>query len=342
MGSSSRPGRSRRLFGRLTATVAPPVRVVERRITPPRHALGYAPPMVQCPRCRQPWQVGHPCGVEERDGIPDLYVPAPEAGEDVAVTERVRLFYEERPFPDYRDTDDLGALVRKGRANGFTRDLDDAIPPRATVVEVGCGTGQMSLFLAVAGRSVVGVDLTWASLGLAESFRRKAGIPSAQFVRANVFRLPFADASVDVVISNGVLHHTANPRAGFAELARIVRPGGYVLVGLYNRYGRALLPLLASAHRKGTSAREKAWYNDQHLHPQESRHTADEVLGWLAEEGLTFVSASPPLELGAAPGPLFSPSSSGTPLGRFFAQLSWLPRAGDGGLWVTVAQKPLA
>lgn len=284
--------------------------------------------------CGSEWDVSH--------GIPDLYVPAPEAGEDVAATERVRLFYEERPFPDYRDTDDLGALVRRGRANAFTRALDDEIPPRASVVEVGCGTGQMALFLAVAGRRVLGLDLTWASLGLAEAFRRKAGIGSATLARANVFRLPLATGSVDVVISNGVIHHTANPRAAFAELARVVRPGGYVIVGLYNRFGRALLPLLGPTHARSAAtgdARAKAWYNDQHHHPLESRHTADEVLGWLDEEHMDFVSAQPPLVLGAEPGPLFTPASRATHIGRVLTQLTWLSRAADGGLWVTVARK---
>ncbi len=284
--------------------------------------------------CGQAWAV--------RDGIPDLYVPAPEAGEDVAATERVRLFYEERPFPDYRETDDLGALVRRGRANAYTRALDDGIPPRARVLEVGCGTGQMALFLAVPGREVIGVDLTWASLGLAEGFRRKAGINTAQFVRANLFRLPLADGTVDVAIANGVLHHTANPRAAFAELVRVVRPGGYVVVGLYNRYGRALLPLLAPSHARGAAtgdARAKAWYNDQHHHPLESRHTADEVLRWLSQAAVDFVSASPPLTLGVTPGAIFAPSSPGTAVGRVLAQLSWLSRAADGGLWVTVGRK---
>ncbi|MSP56464.1 MAG: class I SAM-dependent methyltransferase [Myxococcales bacterium] len=196
--------------------------------------------------CGGRWDLGH--------GIPDLYLAAPERGEDVAATERVRLFYEARPFPDYRDTDDLGALVRRGRANPFTRALDDEIPPRANVVEVGCGAGQMGLFLSVAGRQVLGLDLTWASLGLADAFRRAAGLLTVTLARANVFRLPLATGSVDVAIFNGVIHHTANPRAVFAELARVGRPGGYVVLGLYNRYGRALLPPLGPKHARSAGA----------------------------------------------------------------------------------------
>ena len=58
------------------------------------------------------------------------------------MTATVQAFYEQRPFPDYRDDDDRGSLLRRGRASGFTRELDDALPARAKVVELGCGTGQ--------------------------------------------------------------------------------------------------------------------------------------------------------------------------------------------------------
>lgn len=281
-----------------------------------------------------------PCGASwgGSDNIDDLYLAA-ASGEDTGVTDRVRAFYEERPFPDYRPDDDLGSLVRRGRANALTRALDDEIPVHSRVVEAGCGTGQLSLFLAVSGRPVIGIDLSLASLRLAEAFRRRAGIPSARLVRGNVFRLPIATDSADVVVSNGVLHHTADPAAGLRELVRVARPGGYVIVGLYNRYARFLLPFLAARHARGTSARDRAWYNDQHLHPHERRHTAGEVLGWLDAEGLEFISASPPLSLGATPGPLFSPSTPGTPFGRWITQLSWLSRAADGGVWITVARK---
>ncbi|MBM4365915.1 MAG: class I SAM-dependent methyltransferase [Deltaproteobacteria bacterium] len=298
--------------------------------------------MLACPICHKTFADGRcECRRDwtETGGVPDLYMPAPEAGEDVRLTERVRAFYEERPFPDYRPDDDLGSLVRNGRANPFTRWLDEEIPPRAKVLEIGCGTGQMSNFLGVAGREVVGLDLTMASLLRAEAFRRRAGLATVTFVRGNLFRLPIAPGSADVVIANGVLHHTADCRAAFRAVGRAVAPGGYLVVGLYNRYGRALLPLVRDEHAHGKTEREKAWYHDQHQHPVESRHTADEVLDWLAEDGFEFVNSCPSLSLGSETGRLFERHSPGTWLGRTLAQLSWVSRARDGGLWVTVGQK---
>ena len=67
-------------------------------------------------------------------------------------------------------------------------------------------------------------------------------------------------------------------------------------------------------------------------------YSVDEVLGWLDEEGLDFVSASPSITF-APEGALFEAQSRGWRLEHWLAQLSWLGRAADGGLWVTVARK---
>jgi SAM-dependent methyltransferase len=284
------------------------------------------------PRCEA-------CGADyqREGGVLDLFV---EAG-DGEVTRTVRGFYEAHPFPNYREHDDRGSLLRRGRSGDFTRALDEAIPPRASVVELGCGTGQLSMFLALAGRRCLGVDLSLASLQLAEAFRSKAGLDNLRFVRGNLFRPPVLPESADVVISNGVLHHTGDARGGFAQMVRLAKPGGYVIVGLYNRWGRLLLPLLRGRHREeARSARGEAWYLDQHHHPHETRHTADEVLGWLDEEGLEYVSTSPAITLGDPGGGPLEPQRRGGRLEHWAAQLSWLGRAADGGLWVTVARKP--
>ena len=299
--------------------------------------------MLGCPRCRTPWADGATAcgacgfGAVAHGGVLDLFLDRP-GGED-AVTPRVRAFYEDRPFPDYRADDDRGALLRRGRASGFTRALDDEIPPGASVVELGCGTGQLGLFLALAGRRVLGVDLTLASLQVAEAFRARAGLSSARLVRGNLFAPPVVPGSADVVICSGVLHHTGDPEAGFRSAVSLVRPGGYVVVGLYNRWGRLLLPFLRGRHRaRATDRRGLAWYADQHEHPHESRHTVAEVLGWFSAAGVSFVSARPGIVPGVGEGPLFKESDPGGGFGQLMAQVGWLGRAADGGLFVMVGR----
>ncbi len=297
--------------------------------------------MLACPGCRAPLStapgsVECSCGSswEQSEGILDCAI---ETSDSVSTT--VRAFYEERPFPNYRPEDDRGTLLKRGRANGFARALDEAIPLTAQVVELGCGTGQLPMFLGLAGRRCLGVDLCHASLLVAEEFRVRAGLDTVRFVRGNLFDPPVQPESADVAISTGVLHHTADARRGFSVLASLAKPSGYVIVGLYNRVGRALLPLMRSRHRaQADSERGDAWYHDQHHHPHETRHSVDEVLGWLDEEGLDFVSASPSITF-APEGALFEAQSRGWRLEHWLAQLSWLGRAADGGLWVTVARK---
>ncbi|MFN7147405.1 MAG: class I SAM-dependent methyltransferase, partial [Myxococcota bacterium] len=163
-------------------------------------------------------------------------------------------------------------------------------------------------------------------------FRSRVGLANVRFVRANLFRPPVAPGSVDVGLSSGVLHHTADPAGGFRALVDAVRPGGLVVVGLYSVTGRLLLPTLRSRHAKDTTRRGQAWYHDQHLHPHETRHFVHEVLGWMDTAGVRFVRAFPDISFGG-------PDVRGAAWEHWAKQLSWLGRAADGGLFVLVGRK---
>src|SRR5262249_49807808 len=153
-------------------------------------------------------------------------------------TEQVRRFYEAAPFPGYAPRDDFSALRARGQRSDFARQLDAAIPARATVLELGCGTGQMSLFLANGQRRVVGADLAGASLELAAEAAGQMGVRGVLFVETDLRRPGLGAQAFDVVCSLGVLHHTPDPAASFARLPRLVKPGGFLVVGLYNAFAR--------------------------------------------------------------------------------------------------------
>src|SRR5689334_8514870 len=174
------------------------------------------------------------CGThfDAPDGIPNLRLPVD------ARTELVRRFYERAPFPGYPPHDTLHALRARAERNAFARQLDRAIAADARVVEIGCGTGQMALYLARADRLVVAADLTRASLQLGAAAARGFGLDRVQFVETDLQRPGLRTASFDVVYSAGVLHHTPDPRASFARVAALARPGGLVIVGVYNRLAR--------------------------------------------------------------------------------------------------------
>jgi SAM-dependent methyltransferase len=93
-------------------------------------------------------------------------------------------------------------------------------------IDVGCGAGALALALAPLVREVVGVDRVPELLELA----RKRAPDNSQFVEGDATSLPFETASFDLAGTLRVLHHVRRPELVIAELARVTRTGGRVLV----------------------------------------------------------------------------------------------------------------
>ncbi len=103
------------------------------------------------------------------------------------------------------------------------------------VLELGCGNGADGVRFAAHGARYTGVDLTQAAVDATARHFAVAGQPGT-FQVENAERLSFADASFDFVYSYGVLHHTPDPERAFAEVYRVLRPGGTMLLMLYHRH----------------------------------------------------------------------------------------------------------
>ena len=95
-------------------------------------------------------------------------------------------------------------------------------------LDAGTGTGALALALAPLVRQVVGVDLVPELLE--EARRQSSDVSNLTFLEGDVTRLPFADGSFDLVTCARTLHHVARPELAVAELARVTRPGGQILV----------------------------------------------------------------------------------------------------------------
>jgi SAM-dependent methyltransferase len=303
---------------------------------------------------------------EISDGIPLLYVDeahallpsAPRKSKEDAVTHKVQDFYEDAPFPNYNNYDTLASFVRQANAGIFAQLLRKQIPLNSNVLEVGCGTGQLSNFLAATTMShVYATDATLASLRLGQKFCNNNSINGIRFIQMNLFVPAIRPASMDLVISNGVLHHTHDTRKAFMSIARLVKPGGYILVGLYNHIGRlrtdlrrALVRVLGQGvlvldpHlRKNLSPdKRRAWIRDQYFHPQERKHSFSELIGWFEEANVSFVSSIPKI-IGnfSADEDLFKPQDSGTALDRTMVEIGMLFShfGGEGGLFLCIGRK---
>ncbi|HEU4348117.1 MAG TPA: class I SAM-dependent methyltransferase [Actinoplanes sp.] len=134
--------------------------------------------------------------------------------------------------------------------------LDDL--PAGTALDAACGTGRYAAHLAARGHRVVGVDNSPDMLD-----RARARVPGARFLRADLHRLPVADDAVDLVVSGLALAHAPDLVPVMAEFARVLRPGGHLVISDVHRdlvflgsvpkaLGPAGEPGLAATHRHTT------------------------------------------------------------------------------------------
>jgi SAM-dependent methyltransferase len=146
----------------------------------------------------------------------------------MAPTERL-TFYDQHPF-------DWVAVDKGPNVGQFVSppliEMIDSLDPNAFVLDIGCGPGRVLGFLAQRRIRAVGVDRSSVSVNLV---RERYDVPCAVGDNLN---LPFADGAVDVVISDGVIHHTDDPAAAFVENSRVLKTGGQMYLAVYKPYGR--------------------------------------------------------------------------------------------------------
>jgi arsenite methyltransferase len=130
------------------------------------------------------------------------------------------------PEPELSRVPDATVESFAGVANHW---LLGRVEPGSVVLDLGCGAGTDLLIAAQMvgpeGR-VIGVDMTGAMLERAGASARAMGLADVELHESLIERLPLGDASVDVVISNGVIDLIPDKEAVFAEIDRVLRPGG--------------------------------------------------------------------------------------------------------------------
>ena len=130
------------------------------------------------------------------------------------------------PEPELSRVPEATAASFAGVANHWTL---GRIEPGSVVLDLGCGAGTDLLIAAqMAGPEgrVIGVDMTGAMLERAAASAREMGLANVELYESLIETLPIEDESVDVVISNGVIDLVPEKDAVFAEIHRVLRPGG--------------------------------------------------------------------------------------------------------------------
>ena len=193
---------------------------------PQRECMLAWPPKQLSEAFRPLWEeqiVGHREEREIREQVPTL-TPIRDS-----TSAEVRAQYEENPYPRW-----------------FTFIPPPPRPRQGSILVAGCGTGKHPVHTALAypDCEVVAVDLSRASLAYAVRMARRFATRNLSFHQADILELGSLDRRFDLIEAIGVLHHLADPLAGWRALVGLLAPGGTMRVALYSELARR--PLAAT------------------------------------------------------------------------------------------------
>lgn len=174
-----------------------------------------------------------------------------------------------------------------------TRALDPQ--PGMRILDIAAGTGTSSAAIAAHGASVVAADFSEGMLN--EGRKRQAGNARIEFVQADAMDLPFEDDSFDAATISYGLRNISDPRQALAEMRRVVKPGGQIVINEfstppsplvrvpYQLYGRWVLPRVAGLINR--KAAEAYRYLNESI---EQWPVQAELARWMREAGLERVA----------------------------------------------------
>jgi ubiquinone/menaquinone biosynthesis C-methylase UbiE len=145
-------------------------------------------------------------------------------------------------------------------------EVADKLSGCARVLDVGCGAGHLSFAVAAKAGAVVAADLSPEMLAAVAAEAKRRGLDNLATQQASAEALPFADASFDAVCTRFSAHHWADVRRGVAEMHRVLKPGGRLIVidvvgpdsALFDTHLQALELLRDASHVRDHSVAEWA------------------------------------------------------------------------------------
>ena len=218
-------------------------------------------------------------------------------------------FYKSLPFNASQTPEMAAELIKKSNEVSVIYPDENDLYDAETVLELGCGTGWMSNSIAYYyGAKVTAVDFNPVAIESAQKVAELLG-NDCRFNCGDLFT--FECEPQDVVISNGVLHHTSECMGGVQKCISLTKPGGKIFIGLYHKYGRkAFLDYFAKLknedidesllmekyrdldNRHEDEIQAKSWFLDQVLHPYVTQHTLKEVMEVFQRNNVQLISTS--------------------------------------------------
>jgi SAM-dependent methyltransferase len=223
----------------------------------------------------------------------------------------VRDFYRQNPFPDFVSHKYCLQHDLYRHANAYTLLLDNHLPLDSRIIELGCGTGQLSCLLSLRGRRVTGVDFSEVSLAKANALKARLNLKTVDFRLQDITNIVRDDAyeRIDAVICNGVFPCLPSSEDVFSRICqKMVRPGTLIILGLYHRWGRMMFRVLRRILPKKSieaciesmivkvdedQLKLESWMKDQGSPVIEVYHTAVQVLSWFNNNDVQWLRSLP-------------------------------------------------
>jgi SAM-dependent methyltransferase len=158
----------------------------------------------------------------------DTAASTAEGRADDARLEEVRRVRKEN-FDDHGADGERGQIIPGRSWAAWARALGHLLPP-LVIADLGCGDGYLTVEASRFAKKVIAVDRSEAALARARDMAKRRRLTNVEWKRGELERLPLKEASVDVALLSQVLHHASSPEKALAEAARIVKPGGRVLL----------------------------------------------------------------------------------------------------------------
>jgi ubiquinone/menaquinone biosynthesis C-methylase UbiE len=255
-------------------------------------------------------------------------------------------------WEDIYSKQDVHSVIHQHRLTTALGWIEQLSPARRRVLEIGCGAGLLTVALAQRGALVTATDVVAPMIGLTRDRARDSGVADqVATTMADAHALPFRDAEFDLAVALGVMPWVTSPAAVVAEVVRVLKPGGCVVVNGGNRVrlnfvlDPRLSPYLAAPRRATKTA--LGWAGI-HLRapegPYANLHTPGEFDDLLRSAGLEKVTSA---SIGFGPFVFwrrqFLPDRLAVSLHwrlQRLADQGWPPLRSSGAQYLVLARKP--
>jgi len=201
------------------------------------------------------------------------------------MTEEIKKFYSELHFPGKYSIEDIEFYDEQGIHNLYLKEINQHLSDNIEVLDVGCGTGLISNLFAnkFKNSNFTAIDFS-DSINYAKTFANNNNIPNIKWVKKDFLKFK-TTKQYDVIICCGVLHHIPDYHQALSKLKTLLKPGGKLLLAVYNPYGKFLKRYFAVNYNCDIL------YQDQENNPFELSFTRKQVLTMCSD--LTFNSVTP-------------------------------------------------